>query len=104
MCLGIPARVTDPLDSEPDFVTAEVAGAARRINTGLLDGPLEAGDWVMVHTGFALMRMTDDEAHEAMALLERLSAAHLEHATADPPVPEAVAGWLADDATTGGGP
>lgn len=100
MCLGIPARVTDPLDDDPDFVAAEVAGAPRRINTGLLDGTLASGDWVMVHTGFALMRMTEDEAHEAMAFLERLGDAHLEHANAAPPVPDAVAGWLEEDAAS----
>lgn len=75
MCLAIPAEI---VALEPDGCTAlaEVLGLRRPINTMLLEGaPVQAGDWVLVHVGFAMNRIDADRAREQLALLERLGAA-----------------------------
>ena len=69
MCLGIPAQLIGGDTGHPDLAMADMAGVHRVINVGLLDEPLQAGDWVLVHMGFALSAMTADEAREALTLL-----------------------------------
>lgn len=68
MCLGLAGQVVGPTD-EPDLMDVEVAGVVRPINIALLDGALSVGDWILIHSGFALERMTAEEAHDAMAVL-----------------------------------
>jgi hydrogenase expression/formation protein HypC len=68
MCLGLAGQVVGPTE-EGDLMDVEVAGVVRPINVALLDGPLSAGDWILIHSGFALDRMTPEEAHDAMAVL-----------------------------------
>ena len=46
-----------------------MGGVHRVINMGLLEEPLQSGDWVLVHMGFALQAMTADEARDALAAL-----------------------------------
>lgn len=74
MCLGIPGRVIELLEGYGDqLALVDVSGAQRKINVGLLDpddGPLEAGDWIIIHMGFALERVDADEAERAMSGLE----------------------------------
>ena len=69
MCLGIPAQLVGGDTGHHDLAMADMAGVHRVINVGLLDEPLQAGDWVLVHMGFALSAMTADEAREALTLL-----------------------------------
>jgi len=65
MCLGIPGRVVGPTE-HPDLVTVDVFGVERRINTGLLeDETVEPGDWVLIHVGFVLSKLDEDEARLA---------------------------------------
>jgi len=75
MCLGIPARVVS-WDATAGVAMAEVAGVVRPIGTGLLDeqARLEPGDWVLVHMGFALERITESEAGQAQGSLQMLGA------------------------------
>ena len=68
MCLGLAGQVVGPTD-EPDLMDVEVAGVVRPINVALLDGTLQPGEWVLIHSGFALERMTPEEAHDAMGVL-----------------------------------
>ncbi len=83
MCLGLPGRVVGVTDGS-DLVDVDVAGHVRPIHVGLLDGPWSAGDWVLIHSGFALERMTDEEARDARAMLRGLAGEEL----ADAPHPE----------------
>ncbi|TMM35452.1 MAG: HypC/HybG/HupF family hydrogenase formation chaperone [Actinobacteria bacterium] len=66
MCLGIPARVRSLSAGHPDLVEVDLAGVPRLINVGLLDEPVAPGDWVLVHMGFALSTMTEQEAADAL--------------------------------------
>ncbi len=73
MCLGIPGQVIaiDPV--RPDVASVDLGGKARDIGLGLLDGaPPRPGDWIMVHMGFALERMTEAEARDGLDVLTAL--------------------------------
>jgi hydrogenase expression/formation protein HypC len=72
MCLGIPGQIVEMV--EPDVAVVDVVGVPRRINIGLIDdGPLRAGDWVLIHVGFALSRMGAEEAEDAMSFLREMA-------------------------------
>jgi hydrogenase expression/formation protein HypC len=75
MCLGIPARVVS-VDATGEVAMAVVSGVVRPIGTGLLDDEarLAPGDWVLVHMGFALERITEAQAGQARGSLEMLGA------------------------------
>lgn len=71
MCLAVPLRVTriDGFDA-----VAEQGGASVQIRTDLLDD-VKAGDYVLVHAGFAIQKVSEDEAEETLRLLRELSDA-----------------------------
>lgn len=71
MCLAIPGRIVD-LDDE-HLATVEVSSVRRKINVDLLrDEPLAAGDWVLIHVGFAMSRISEQAAREQLRLLAML--------------------------------
>jgi len=76
MCLAIPGQVVEVVDEERRLARVDVAGVRRVINVGLLDGAqaVGPGDWVLIHVGFALSRIDEDEAHATLALLRRMGA------------------------------
>lgn len=79
MCLAIPAKILDFSADEPNRALVEVVGVRRHIDTGLLaDMPLERGDWVLVHVGFAMSKISEEQAHEQLRILTMLG----EHAAA----------------------
>jgi hydrogenase expression/formation protein HypC len=69
MCLGIPAQIVELL--EPGLAKAEVSGVRREISTALVP-EAERGDWVLVHVGFALHTIDEDEAARTLELLEQI--------------------------------
>lgn len=73
MCLGIPGRIVEFVDPGHQIAKAEVSGVRRNINVGLVlpDG-LEIGDWVLIHVGFALSKIDEDEAQRTIAYLTQL--------------------------------
>jgi hydrogenase expression/formation protein HypC len=69
MCLGIPAQL---VALGPDgLATAEVSGVRREVSTALVP-EARAGDWVLVHVGFALHTIDEAEAERTLALLEEI--------------------------------
>ena len=73
MCLGIPGKVVDWVDTTDQLARVEVAGVARNINVGLVrDEGLELGDWVLIHVGFAMSIIDENEAAMAMEGLKML--------------------------------
>ena len=67
MCLGIPGQVTELLDDGSQHAWADVSGARRRVNVALLeDEDLKVGDWVLIHVGFALAKLDEQEAAETL--------------------------------------
>ncbi|GAB2570781.1 HypC/HybG/HupF family hydrogenase formation chaperone [Kribbella endophytica] len=66
MCLGIPGRIVSTVEGF-DLGQVEVAGVVREINLALLDGPFVPGEYILIHSGFALERMTAERAADALA-------------------------------------
>ncbi len=75
MCLGVPGQIIEFLDPTHHLARAEISGVRRAINVGLLipDG-LEIGDWVLIHVGFALSKIDEDEAKRTLEFLEQLGS------------------------------
>lgn len=67
MCLGIPGRVVELL-GHGDLARVDVLGVVREINMALLDEPAAPGQHILIHSGFALELMTEDEARAALAV------------------------------------
>ena len=70
MCLGIPMKVTD---IQGDMADAEAMGVVRKISLFLLAGDVKVGDYVLVHTGFAISKVDRDEALETLKLIEEVA-------------------------------
>lgn len=78
MCLAIPARLVAYADDERQYGKVELGGVQRRINTSLLVGDdyAEPGDYVLVHVGFALSKVSEEEAAETLRILEEMGPAY----------------------------
>ncbi|HEY0486471.1 MAG TPA: HypC/HybG/HupF family hydrogenase formation chaperone [Mycobacteriales bacterium] len=77
MCLGIPGEVVEIYDDRVDLAKVDVSGVRRAINIGLLENePLAPGDWVLIHVGFAMSKIDEDEARAALEFLEGLGQAY----------------------------
>lgn len=75
MCLGIPGQIVELVDPEHHIAKAEVSGVRRNVNVGLLsEGPdaVQVGDWVLIHVGFAMSKIDEDEAAQTRKFLEKL--------------------------------
>ena len=73
MCLAIPGQIVEMVDAQKSIAKVDVSGVRRNINVGLLD-PTQAqvGNWVLIHVGFALSQIDEQEAHETYALLRQM--------------------------------
>jgi hydrogenase expression/formation protein HypC len=75
MCLAIPGQIVDMVDEQNHIAKAEVAGVRRNVNIGLLDeGPnaVDVGDWVLIHVGFAMSKVDEEEAKATHEFLRSL--------------------------------
>lgn len=73
MCLAIPGRIVE-LSGEQNLVAkVDVAGVRRNVNVGLLEpNALSPGDWVLIHVGFALSKISDEQAEDQLQMLRAL--------------------------------
>lgn len=93
MCLGIPGRIVEIVDADQQRVVADVDGVRREISVALLgirndDGtvssPVELSgddavaidDWVLIHVGFAMSKIDEDEAAQTLRALRVLGDAY----------------------------
>jgi hydrogenase expression/formation protein HypC len=77
MCLGIPGEVVELYPDRRDLAKVDVSGVRRAINIGLLeDEEIKPGDWVLIHVGFALSKIDEEEAAAALAFLEGIGQAY----------------------------
>jgi hydrogenase expression/formation protein HypC len=77
MCLAIPGRIIEVVDEPNRLAKVDVAGVRRTVNVGLLDGEdggAGPGDWVLIHVGFAISKVDEDEARATRELLEAMGA------------------------------
>jgi hydrogenase expression/formation protein HypC len=72
MCLAIPGQLVEFLPGNNDqLALVDVVGVKRKINIGLLqDVDLQVGDYVLIHVGFAMSKVDEHEAAEALSMLE----------------------------------
>ena len=69
MCLAIPAQIT-AIDEVLDAATVALGGVSKQVSLALLD-EAEIGDYVLVHVGYALNRISPEEAERTLRLLEQ---------------------------------
>ncbi len=73
MCLGIPMQI---VSIDGFNARCEAKGVSRDVSLFLLQGEdIKIGDHVMVHVGYALQTMTEQEAHSTWELLDEMLAA-----------------------------
>ena len=83
MCLGIPGEIVELMEDRPDLAKVDVSGVRRAINIGLLENEqLEPGDWVLIHVGFALSKIDEEEAKAALDFLEGIGQAYADELAA----------------------
>ncbi|WGK69572.1 HypC/HybG/HupF family hydrogenase formation chaperone [Candidatus Haliotispira prima] len=81
MCVGIPGQIVGICNEEQQLVDVDISGIKRPVNVAcvLEKGEQVAnllGDWVLVHVGFAMSRIDEQEAQETLALLDELGELH----------------------------
>jgi len=75
VCLGIPGRVVGWIEGQPDLARVDVAGCVRAINVGLLQpDPPQVGEWIVIHSGFAMDRIDEETAKQSLAFLADYTA------------------------------
>lgn len=79
MCLGIPGQVIEILEDQPQLAKVDVSGVKRVVNIQIADKEgveVKAGDWVLIHVGFALSVIDEEEARSTIEWLETLDKAY----------------------------
>jgi hydrogenase expression/formation protein HypC len=73
MCLGIPGQLVEIVDPEEHRGIADVDGVRREVNIGLVMGEaggINVGDWILIHVGFAMSRIDEEEAQRTLEFLK----------------------------------
>ena len=83
MCLGIPGCIVEIVDYDDKLAIVDVGGVRRPINISFIATDDRApdsyiGEWVLVHVGFAMVRIDEAEAERTLALLHELGEAQAE--------------------------
>ena len=83
MCLGIPGRIVKIDDVSKKLATVDVGGVKRQVNIACIvndEHPVAScvGDWVLVHVGFAMSRINEEEAAQTLQILTELGEAQAE--------------------------
>jgi hydrogenase expression/formation protein HypC len=83
MCLGIPGLIVKIDDAEKMLATVDIGGVRRQINVVCVvddSHPVESivGDWVLIHVGFAMSRIDEEQALETLKILTELGEAQAE--------------------------
>jgi hydrogenase expression/formation protein HypC len=79
MCLAIPGQIVELVDRERRIAKVDVAGVRRDVDVSLLEhenGGASPGDWVLIHVGFALSKVDEDEARATLRLLQAMGEAY----------------------------
>src|ERR1700730_7148141 len=76
MCLAIPGQVVELFPDQPNAAMIDVVGVRRKVDLGLLQDDLPVpGDWVLIHVGFAMSKISEADAVEQMQTLTMLGEA-----------------------------
>jgi hydrogenase expression/formation protein HypC len=73
MCLAIPGKVLEIAPDNPDSALVDVVSVRRRVDLGLLqDDRPKPGDWVLIHVGFAMSKISEQDALDQLQTLHAL--------------------------------
>ena len=73
MCLGIPGQIIDIVDDSNSIAKVNVSGVKRNVNVALVrPAGIVSGDWVLIHVGFAMSKIDENEARETMKALQTM--------------------------------
>lgn len=72
MCLSVPSKITH-ID-ENNMATVEAMGVTRKVTLDLMPEPVEVGDYILIHVGFAMGKIDEKSAKEGIALYEEMIA------------------------------
>ena len=73
MCLAIPGKIVELDPHNEQLAVVDVVGVRRRVDLGLLQDELPApGDWVLIHVGFAMSKISEADAADQMRTLTML--------------------------------
>jgi hydrogenase expression/formation protein HypC len=73
MCLAIPGKIVEIPSDNADSALVDVVGVRRKIDLGLLlDDMPKPGDWVLIHVGFAMSKISEHDALDQMNTLRML--------------------------------
>ena len=76
MCLAIPGKIIEISPDNPDSALVDVVSVRRRVDLGLLqDDRPQPGDWVLIHVGFAMSKISEQDAYDQMQTLRMLGEA-----------------------------
>lgn len=77
MCVGLPGRVTEILDPEHHLVRVRIGDRTYEVSAAIIeDEEVEVGDWLEVHMGHALAKLSEEEAREVLDFMEELDSAN----------------------------
>ncbi len=73
MCLAIPGQIIEFSAEQPMLARVDVAGVRRNVNVGLLEeNEAAVGDWVLIHVGFALSKISEEGARDQLRMLQAM--------------------------------
>jgi hydrogenase expression/formation protein HypC len=73
MCLAIPGQIVELFPDQPNAALIDVVGVRRKVDLGLLQDDLPVkGDWVLIHVGFAMSKISEADAADQMRTLRML--------------------------------
>jgi hydrogenase expression/formation protein HypC len=73
MCLAIPGKIVEIVDQENRIAKVEVGGVKRNVNIGMLEeDEVRVGDYVLIHVGFAMSKVDEQEAEETLRVLKEI--------------------------------
>ncbi len=77
MCLAIPGKIVELLEEDRNLAVVDVLGVRRKVDVGLLqdDDRPAAGDWVLIHVGFAMSKISEADAVDQIRMLTELGEA-----------------------------
>ncbi|CQD23021.1 hydrogenase maturation factor, HypC [Mycobacterium lentiflavum] len=83
MCLGIPGQIVEITDAANCLAKVDVSGVRRVISVRLLEkDPPRAGEWVLVHVGFAMAKIDETEALLTLAAVKKLGETYTDEVSA----------------------
>ncbi|MBA2625195.1 MAG: HypC/HybG/HupF family hydrogenase formation chaperone [Acidimicrobiia bacterium] len=77
MCLGIPGRLVEIRDLAEHRGVVDVDGVRREVNIGLVvDDGIAIGDWVLIHVGFAMSKIDEEDAERTLSFIKELGSVY----------------------------